>query len=218
MNIDDFFNNIPEVDESFTYMPDKIAIELARQLNTNKNSSSNEENIDDENSINESETVFLVESIETENIEHETKKEIPQISNNSILIPCAIIDHIDGDIKKCGSTNKLRGLWQLVGTWELDTDTVIQAKKQLENLGVCYNHFMFDQNKLHSKGVKKNKDISQSLINYKRCLYCGKNYYVFSRGKICSEHSWSLIGKNLQVACVGQKTCPALQVFNSIII
>ncbi len=30
MNIDDFFNNIPEVDESFTYMPDKIAIELAR--------------------------------------------------------------------------------------------------------------------------------------------------------------------------------------------
>ncbi len=153
-------------------MPDKIAIELARQLNTNKNSSSNEENIDDENSINESETVSLVESIETENIEHETEKEIPekeipQISNNSILIPCAIIDHIDGDIKKCGSTNKLRGLWQLVGTWELDTDTVIQAKKQLENLGVCYNHFMFDQNKLHSKGVKKNKDISQSLINYK---------------------------------------------------
>ena len=100
----------------------------------------------------------------------------------------------------------------------MDTDTVIQAKKQLENLGVCYNHFMFDQNKLHSKGVKKNKDISQSLINYKWCLYCGKNYYVFSRGKICSEHSWSLIGKNLQVACVGQKTCPALQVFNPIII
>ncbi|CAI2199961.1 2637_t:CDS:2, partial [Funneliformis geosporum] len=62
--------------------------------------------------------------------------EISQINDNSILIPCAIIDHIDGNIKKCSSTNKLRRLWQLVGTWELDTDTVIQAKIQLENLGI----------------------------------------------------------------------------------
>ncbi|CAI2196140.1 2416_t:CDS:2, partial [Funneliformis geosporum] len=98
------------VDENFNYIPDKITIELARQLNTNLKQ-------------------FLVGSIETENIEHETEKEISQINNNSILITCVIIDHIDGNIKKCGSTNKLRRLWQLVWTWELDTDTVIQAKK-----------------------------------------------------------------------------------------
>ena len=128
MNIDDFFNNIPEVDESLIYMPNRITIELARQLNTNKNSSNNEESIGSKNSINESKTVSLIESIETENIEHETEKEISQISNNNVLIPCAIIDHIDGEIKKCNSTNKLRRLWQLVGIWELDTDTIIQAK------------------------------------------------------------------------------------------
>ncbi|CAG8777237.1 6602_t:CDS:1, partial [Funneliformis caledonium] len=67
------------VDESLIYMPNRIAIELARQLNTNKNSSNNEESIGSENSISESETVSLVESIETENIEHETEKEISQI-------------------------------------------------------------------------------------------------------------------------------------------
>ncbi|CAI2161357.1 8978_t:CDS:1, partial [Funneliformis geosporum] len=96
-------------DDNFTHMPVKIAIELERQLNTSKNSRSNEENI-------ESETVSLVRSIETKNIEHETEKEISQINDNSILIPCAIIDHIDSNIKKCGSTNKLYRLWQLVRT------------------------------------------------------------------------------------------------------
>ncbi|CAI2194964.1 1519_t:CDS:2, partial [Funneliformis geosporum] len=60
MNINDFFNNISEVDENFTYIPDKIAIELARQLNTSKNNSSNEENI-------ESGTVSLITKIANSN-------------------------------------------------------------------------------------------------------------------------------------------------------
>ncbi|CAI2192241.1 5656_t:CDS:1, partial [Funneliformis geosporum] len=84
--------------------------------------------------MNESETVSLVESIEIENIEYETEKEISQINNNSIIISCAIIDHIDGNIKKCGLTNKLRRLWQLIGIWKLDINIVIQAKKQLKIL------------------------------------------------------------------------------------
>ncbi len=40
-------------------MLNRIVIKLARQLNTNKNSSNNEESISSENNISESETVFL---------------------------------------------------------------------------------------------------------------------------------------------------------------
>ena len=213
MDINNIFDNIPEAPEA-----DEIFAYVSDQLKTDEsNSSSNEKNIDYKSNSSEWETVSVVESIITESTEHEYEKEISQIVNNN-LNSCALIDYIDGDIKKCNATNKFRGLWQLIGTWQLDTDTVKQAEGQLENLGVCYSHFMFDQNKLHSEGIKKNKNISQSFISHRRCLYCGNNFYIFNRGKCCFEHSWTLVGKNLQIACISQKTCPTLQVFNPIII
>jgi hypothetical protein len=89
--------------------------------------------------------------------------------------------------------------------------------KDLDKLGVCYNHFMFDQNKLHLGGTKKLKSISESLIHSRRCRFCGINYYFFSRGKFCVEHSWKLLGKHVQVPCIGQKNCKALEKFDSMV-
>ncbi|RHZ67000.1 hypothetical protein Glove_303g24 [Diversispora epigaea] len=164
-----YFDNISETDKSFTHIP--IPDQLATSLEDNN--SSDEEDSSKWETDSES---LIDENIEHENereilqTEYENEREILQIENNN-LKPCAVIDYIDGNIKKCGATNKLCKLWQLVGTWQLDTDTVEQAEGQLENLG-----------------------------------------------KNCSEHSWSLVGKNLQIACISQRSCPALQKFDSIII
>ena len=114
-------------------------------------------------------------------------------------------------------TEKLRGLWQLVGMWQLDKSMVEGVSGNLDKLGVCYSHFMFDQNKLHSEGTKKLKSSLESLIHSRRCRFCGINYYFFSRGKFCAEHSWKLLGKYVQVPCIGQKNCKALKEFDSIV-
>jgi hypothetical protein len=52
----------------------------------------------------------------------------------------------------------------------------------LDKLGVCYSHFMFDQNKLHSEGTKKLKGALESLIHSRRCRFCGINYCRFQNG------------------------------------
>ncbi len=39
---------------------------------------------------------------------------------------------------------------------------------------------MFDQNQLHSKGTKNLRNVSESLIYHRHCLYCEINYYFFS--------------------------------------
>src|SRR6266542_440213 len=102
--------------------------------------------------------------------------------------------------------------------WQLDKLMVESVDRDLDKLGVCYSHFMFDQNKLHSEGIKKSKNILESLIHLWRYRYCGINYYFFSRGKFCAEHSWKLLGKHIQILCTGQKSCRALEGFEPIII
>ncbi|GET00647.1 hypothetical protein GLOIN_2v1474502 [Rhizophagus clarus] len=123
----------------------------------------------------------------------------------------------DGKLQKCNSDEKLRGLWQLIGTWQLDNLAVNQAGKELHKLGICYSHFMFDQNKLHKAGAKGGKSVNQSLIHSRRCRFCGKDYYFFSRGKYCEEHSWNILGKEFRLACICQKGCNALEQIDPII-
>ena len=96
-------------------------------------------------------------------------------------------------------------MWQLVGTWQLDNNAVFQAGKNLDKLGVCYMHFLFDQNILHEGGVKGKKDVQQSIIHFCRCRFCEQNYYFFSHGKYCEEHSWKVLGKEIRLACICQK-------------
>ncbi|RHZ63732.1 hypothetical protein Glove_328g119 [Diversispora epigaea] len=72
-------------------------------------------------------------------------------------------------------------------------------------------HFHFDQNKLHEEGLKKKIQTVDSLIQYKRCLFCGINKYFYSREKICLQHLWNLLGRNLQIPCIGQTYCPTLK-------
>jgi hypothetical protein len=207
-DINVFFDNIPECDDDFTFLQDRNSFETARLLFQESTSSSNS---------GEWENDSAVQSVATESTEAENDVNIPQTTRKT-LSPCVVVDIIDGKIKCCGGTEKLRGLWQLVGMWQLDKSMVEGVNGDLDKLGVCYSHFMFDQNKLHSEGTKKLKSASESLIHSRRCRFCGINYYFFSRGKFCAEHSWKLLGKHVQVPCIGQKNCKMLKEFDSIVI
>ncbi|RHZ58208.1 hypothetical protein Glove_375g54 [Diversispora epigaea] len=68
-----------------------------------------------------------LDKIDDKTIEHcETKH----------IMPCAIIDIIDGKIQRCRSSDKLRPLYQLIGMWQVDKNTVEEVNKQLENLNI----------------------------------------------------------------------------------
>ena len=114
---------------------------------------SNLDSTDDDSENSDWEIGFAL-TIASEGTEAEDAIEIPQISSSN-LTPCALIDVIGGSIQRCGETKNLRGLVQLIGTWQIDSDAIREAGKELENLGVCQTHFMFDQNRLHKKGAKK---------------------------------------------------------------
>ena len=207
-DINIFFDNIPECEEDFTFLQDQNSFETARLLFQESTSSSNSEEWDNDSAV---------QSIATESTEAENDMNIPQTTGKT-LSACAIVDIIDGEIKCCEGTEKLRELWQLVGMWQLDKLMVEGVDGDLDKLGVCYSYFMFDQNKLHSEGTKRLKSTLESLIHSRRCRFCGINYYFYSRGKFCADHSWKLLGKHIQVPCIGQKNCKALKEFGSIVI
>ncbi|UZN99315.1 uncharacterized protein OCT59_000593 [Rhizophagus irregularis] len=75
---------------------------------------------------------------------------ITKVPNNENLTLCVIIDMLDGKIQRCNSKKKLRRLWQMIGIWQIDNEEVKAKNFLIENLGVCYSHFLYDQNQLHS--------------------------------------------------------------------
>ncbi|PKY62217.1 hypothetical protein RhiirA4_488323, partial [Rhizophagus irregularis] len=141
-----------------------------------------------------------------------------KLQNDENLSPCVIIDTIDGKIQRCNSQIKLRRLWQMIGTWQIDEEEVKAKNFSIENLGVCYSHFLYDQNQLHLSNLKQTKNYTESIIHRRRCLFCNKNKIFFSRGFNCEEHSYTVIGKNIQVPCIGQIKCGALQTYDSFVI
>ncbi|UZO16858.1 uncharacterized protein OCT59_008225 [Rhizophagus irregularis] len=121
------------------------------------------------------------------------------------------------NMMKCNSKTNLRRLWQMIGMWQIDEEEVRAKNFTIEQLGVCYTHFMYDQNKLHSANLKQTKKYTQSIIHRRRCLFCSKNKIFFSRGANCEEHSYTIVGRNIQVPCIGQKKCGALQVYHPLV-
>ncbi|GBC05812.1 hypothetical protein RclHR1_06430013 [Rhizophagus clarus] len=124
----------------------------------------------------------------------------------------------EGKIQRCNSVTNLRRLWQMIGMWQIDDEEVRMKNFAIEHLGVCYSHFMFDQNQLHTSNLKQTKKYTESIIRRRRCLFCNKNKFFFSRGANCEEHSYTVIGKNIQIPCIGQKKCGALQKYYPLVI
>ncbi|RHZ84898.1 hypothetical protein Glove_74g142 [Diversispora epigaea] len=203
-----FFIN--EVSEDFNFLKNnKNVLNLARQFVF--------ENIEEEEELIDNDDELEIINPNIINTEINEEIEIEQ-TNTSNLSLCVVINTINGKIQRCNSTEKLKGVWQLVGTWQLDSNVAIQTDKELNKLGVCQTHFMFDQNCLYQSGTKSNKDVKQSIIHNRRCKFCNKNYYFFSRGKYCKEHSWEIAEKQIHMACIAQKGCNIFQEFYPIII
>ena len=83
-------------------------------------------------------------------------------------------------------------------------------KDMLHTLGVCMSHFSYDQNQLHEKNSKQLQSVNESYICRRRCLFCHKDKYFFSRRMNCVEHSISINNRNIQIPCIGFQVYPAL--------
>ncbi len=186
--VNNFFDNIADYEEDFSFIQNnENAFNFAMKRALEDNSDNSSINNDFENEVNNNKSEVTVSDISIIDIDAEL--EITQIINNNNLSKCVLIDVIDGKLQQCNLDVNLQDLWQLIDIWQLDNHAILQAGKDLDKLGICYIHFMFDQNQLHELGIKGRKDVRQSLIHSHRCRFCGKNYYFFSRGKYCKEHS-----------------------------
>jgi hypothetical protein len=94
---------------------------------------SNEEDEGDEEDEKENDDTLDISLNKLEQIENQGNSEDFDIELNDAKITdftsCAIIDKIDGEIKRCNSTVGLRPLRQLVGFWEIDRE-VFNEKKE----------------------------------------------------------------------------------------
>ena len=68
-------------------------------------------------------------------------------------------------VKWWNSAVILRQFWQMIGTWQIDEEEVKAKKFSIENLGVCYSHFLYDQNELHVSNLMQTKDYTESIIH-----------------------------------------------------
>ncbi|KAF0519066.1 hypothetical protein F8M41_016694 [Gigaspora margarita] len=127
---------------------------------------------------------------------------------------CVIFDNLNGEIKRCNSTTKLVSLSQLIETWEVEI--TLEENLDITELEVCSSHFNFDNSKLYSSGAKQRRKTSKSIIHRKKYLLCNKYKRFFSRGNNCIEYCWNICGKEIQVPCLGFKSCSAFQIISNI--
>src|SRR5205085_853208 len=106
----------------------------------------------------------------------------------------------------CNGTDNLRSLRQLGGMWEIDgDDDMVKNKDRQHLLGVCYQHFMFHQNRLHPEHYKGDNPIKDAdFVLTRSCLFCNTmKTFSFSRGTGCSKHSAKVNEHSVQVPCLG---------------
>src|SRR4051812_19253507 len=115
--------------EKEEYFFDTTAFNALRDETEYDSNSEFSEEEDEENYVYDGE-----DNATSKNIISEEDKVIAQINvKKTSLIPCVLIDIVDGELCCCGSTKDLWHLWQLVGMWEIDEKMVKAQKEQLEN-------------------------------------------------------------------------------------
>ncbi|RIB01239.1 hypothetical protein C2G38_2296925, partial [Gigaspora rosea] len=141
-------------------------------------------------------------------------EEIPETKATK-LSPCVIVDNLNGAIGRCNSTVSLKSLVQLVGACEVELTP--DESLNLTELEVCSNHFNFNHGQLHSSGTKQLRRYTKGVVNKKKCLLCNKYKTFFSRGNDCVDHCWNICGRDVQVPCLGLKSCPVFRIIPKIV-
>ncbi|CAI2191318.1 3210_t:CDS:2 [Funneliformis geosporum] len=107
--------------------------------------------------INTLETQLIIEdwfNINEDN-ENETTKN---------LTSCVLIEKVEGKIQKCKNTESFRTLWQLVGTWQIDSEKILEvdcdlicepAFEDIKNLRyICSEYYELEGGHFHIKPGK----------------------------------------------------------------
>ncbi|RHZ62172.1 hypothetical protein Glove_343g1 [Diversispora epigaea] len=167
-NSEDFDFNSENNKPLFEY--NKELYELLMNEDYNENSDSDFSYSEYEDEFNEREIIEINEEIQDEEIQDELEV-IPEVdTSHKTQTSCVIVDYIEGKIQTCNSTDKLRRLKNLFGSWQIDRDIVNAVDKDYLQLGVCYSHFLYDQNQLHNKNDKQKKSHKTTLIQRGRCI------------------------------------------------
>ncbi|RHZ89174.1 hypothetical protein Glove_18g157 [Diversispora epigaea] len=93
--------------------------------------------------------------------------------------PCVLFDYINNKLQMCGQIAS-KNICQLIGTWQIDNKAVSEFQSKGISLGVCMNHFNYDQ-KNHNAFTKQLQRIESSEVQHRRYLLCFKNNYFFNR-------------------------------------
>ncbi|RHZ48801.1 hypothetical protein Glove_541g10 [Diversispora epigaea] len=181
---------------------------LASEQKTSNKNDENEEDYEEYNIDSEIQEVTSQETIQSElSIENEPVIQLDSTSKTNFS-PCVLFDYINNKLQMCGQIAS-RNICQLIGTWQIDNKAVSEFQSKGIPLGVCMNHFNYDQ-KNHNAFTKQLRRIESSEVRRRRCLLCFKNNYFFSCGIGCKEHLWKIWEKHIQVACIGLYTCNAI--------
>ncbi|CAB4445369.1 unnamed protein product [Rhizophagus irregularis] len=108
-------------------------------------------------------------------------------------------------------------------------DDIINKVQNKENLSPCVIIDMYEGKIQRCNSVTKLRRLWQMIgmwqideeeVKAKNFAieHLGVCYSHFIHGANCEEHSYIVIGKNIQVPCIGQKKCGALQECHSLVI
>ncbi len=61
--------------------------------------------------------------------------------------------------------------------------------------------------------ISYRKEYIESIIHRCRCLFCNKNKFFFSRSSNCEKHSYTVVGKDIQISCIEQIKCDTLKTY-----
>ncbi|RHZ80585.1 hypothetical protein Glove_134g31 [Diversispora epigaea] len=179
--------------EGYNNAYEKLENEIIQQLDDNR---------DDIDLLEDTEAI----TIESTNAKESDKTIIISEQSTSSFSPCVLLDLKDGKLQTCSETKNIKNINQLIEVWQIDTHSAIEFEKGNLSLGVCMQHFNYDQRNHRSK-IKQIRTIQQCEIKRRRCFFCNKYFYFYSRGKRCKDHSWNIFSKNFQVPCTGFFSC-----------
>ncbi|RHZ47921.1 hypothetical protein Glove_564g9 [Diversispora epigaea] len=154
--------------EGYNNAYEKFENKIIQQLDNNR---------DDIDLLEDTETI----TIESTNAEESNKTIIISEQSISSFLPCVLLDLKDDKLQTYSETKNIKNINQLIGVWQINTHSAIEFEKGNLSLGVCMQHFNYDQRNHRSK-IKQIRTIQQ-------------------------YHSWNIFSKNFQVPCTGFFLC-----------
>ncbi|KAF0561676.1 hypothetical protein F8M41_021009 [Gigaspora margarita] len=168
-------------------------------------------NLEEENwniDPNDHEFMFTHDYLATTKARNLLEDQVIQDEDNDI--GDTLSEHDDDDNTDCEEIPETKATkLSPFGAWEVELTP--DESLNLAELGICSNHFNFDHGQLHSSGTKQLRHYTKGFVNKKKCLLCDKYKRFFSRGNDCIDHCWNVCGRDVQVPCLGLKSCPVFQ-------